>query len=201
MTRPQSSYQTSSKTAPISNAAEALRNILQKLPIHKAEALVHKNEHESSKEINQYEIPDDPAPVPYFKPLPLVVPNHLTSQALPLMDSLTQTHTITTAFNQINNENHNNHIKWLNQQKPYNVYHTMKYTLSPPPLLPSNSYSNSLPNYPQSNELVDNQIHQQQLNQVQHIVGPGQIEIQKSLTYEIQDPALVQRRLENIVKH
>lgn len=198
MTGPHSTYQTSSKTAPISNAAEALRNILQKLPIHKAEALSHK-EHESSKEINQYEIPNDPVPVPHFKPLPLVVPNHLTSQALPM--DLTQTHTITTAFNQINNDNHNNHIKWLNQQKPYNVYHTMKYTLSPPPLLASNSYSNSLQNYPQSNELVDNQIHQQQLNQVQHIVGPGQIEIQKSLTYEIQDPALVQSRLETIVKH
>lgn len=195
MTGPHSSYQTSPKTAPISNAAEALRNILQKLPIHKAEALVHQNEHESSKEVNQYEIPDDPAPVPHFKPLQLVVPNQLTSQPL------TQTHTITTAFNQINSDNHNNHIKWLNQQKPYNVYHTMKYTLSPPPMLPSNSYSNSLPNYPQSNEFVDNQIHQQQLNQVQHIVGPGQIEIQKSLTYEIQDPSLVQRRLENVVKH
>lgn len=199
MTGPHSSYQTSSKSAPISNAAEALRNILQKLPIQKAEALVYKNEHGLSKEFTQYDIPNDRDPVPLFKPLPLVVPNQLTSQSLPI-DSLTQTHTITTAFNQINNDNHNNHIKWLNQQKPLNVYHTMKYTLSPPPLLPSNSFSNSLTNNPHSNELVDNQIHQQQLNQVQHIVGPGQIEIQKSLTYEIQDPA-IQRRLENLVKH
>lgn len=147
------------KTKAIHNAADALRQILDKLPIDKPASseqdnysniqIIHqdnKNHHTGPRPLEQYEIPQDPSPPP-FRPLS---PSYGIAAAPPV-SSITHTQIITTAYGApiTNFQEPVSHIEvdtsstWHNvpigpgvsqsgyDAEPLNMYHVMSLKNSP----------------------------------------------------------------------
>lgn len=141
------------KTQAIHNAADALRQILNKLPIDKPASTEHNDDdHSHIQHIQstyappqQYEIPHDPSPPP-FRPLSPSVYGPPAAAAAPPVSSITHTQIITTAYGAPitdfqtagNTIDVDTSSKWLNvpigpgisaaeigSSDPHNMYHVL----------------------------------------------------------------------------
>ncbi|XP_052863455.1 putative lysozyme-like protein [Anopheles cruzii] len=156
-------------------------------------------EHAPKKVIAQYEIPSDSHPPP-FKPmkhgyLPPHPPPPPSGYGLPvgLIDSVTHSHSITTSFGHAASP----------FPSSYDIYRSMSLKhghqgpdtdsfsspRSKPHGAPTSVAYELLPPKPGATGGEDEFVHNQQLHDLAKHLGNG-IEVQRSLTYEIEDPAL-----------
>lgn len=215
------------KSQSLSHAADALRDILNKLPIHHTStpddhhqnvvtADKHKPEtHDNydTKPFEPYEIPSDPTPP--FKPVKQLVTSYGVPISSPPIVS-THTQTITTAYGApitdyqkpislVDSSWHNAPIGPGVSQPGLDVYHSMTLKLGndnqkrpylPPPKHTHSQYPNAHYYEIYGNELVKRHTNVQKIRKRE-----PDFEIQKSVAYELKQPAMAQTKLLKVRRH
>lgn len=207
------------KSESLSHAADALRDILNKLPIHHSStpddhqnvvtAVEHKPETHDNYDIKPfepYEIPPDP--IPPFKPVKQLVTSYGVPIASPPVVT-THTQTITTAYGAplsdyqkpialVDSGWQNTPIGQGISQPGLDIYHSMTLKMGPdhkkkqylPPQNTPSQYPNAHYYEIYGNELVKRQTNVQKIQKRE-----PDFEIQKSVAYELKTPATAQRKL------
>lgn len=215
------------KSQSLSHAADALRDILNKLPIHHTStpddhhqnvltSVEHKPEtHDSydTKPFEPYEIPKDP--IPPFKPVKQLVTSYGVPIASPPIVT-THTQTITTAYGAplsdyqqpislVDSSWKNTPIGPGVSQPGLDIYHSMTLKLGNDHkkkqyLPPQHNIPSQYPNA-HYYEIYGNELVKRQTNVQKIRKREPDFEIQKSVAYELKPPGTAQTKLFKVRRH